>query len=219
MNRRELLRMVSLATGAVVIGGEFFLTGCKNNDAILGGATFSKDDIAFLDEVADTIIPTTTSPGAKAAKVGTFMTVMVNDCYTKVDQKLFHAGISKLNEASTKKFSKSFMDITALQRLELLTEIDKNAKAFNKNVDAIFDAYTPEQKTQMALEKNKDGKDAKADKIRENPNYYFVQMKQLTLLGYFNSKEGATQALRYIAVPGKYDGNFPYKKGDKAWAT
>ncbi len=219
MNRRELLRMVSLATGAVVIGGEFFLTGCKNNDAILGGATFSKDDIAFLDEVADTILPTTTSPGAKAAKVGTFMTVMVNDCYTEVDQKLFHAGISKLNEASAKKFSKSFMDITAPQRLELLTEIDKNAKAFNKNVDAIFNAYTPEQKTQMALEKNKDDKDAKADKIRENPDYYFVQMKQLTLLGYFNSKEGATQALRYIAVPGKYDGNFPYKKGDKAWAT
>lgn len=218
MNRRELLRMVSLATGAVVIGGEFFLAGCKNNDAI-GGATFSKDDIAFLDEVADTIIPTTTSPGAKAAKVGTFMTVMVNDCYTETDQKLFHAGILKLNEASTKKFSKSFMDITAPQRLELLTEIDKNAKAFNKSVDAIFDAYTNEQKTQMALERNKDGKDAKADKIRENPDYYFTQMKQLTLLGYFNSKEGATQALRYIAVPGKYDGNFPYKKGDKAWAT
>ena len=111
------------------------------------------------------------------------------------------------------------MDITAPQRLELLTEIDKNAKAFNKKVDAIFDAYTNEQKTQMALERNKDGKDAKADKIRENPDYYFTQMKQLTLLGYFNSKEGATQALRYVAVPGKYDGNFPYKKGDKAWAT
>ena len=218
MNRRELLRMVSLATGAVVIGGEFFLAGCKNNDAI-GSATFSKDDIAFLDEVADTIIPTTTSPGAKTAKVGTFMTVMVNDCYTETDQKLFHAGILKLNEASTKKFSKSFMDLTAPQRLELLTEIDKNAKVFNNDVDAIFNAYTPEQKTKMALERNKDSKDAKADKLRENPDYYFTQMKQLTLLGYFNSKEGATQALRYTAVPGKYDGNFPYKKGDKAWAT
>ena len=218
MNRRELLRMVSLATGAVVIGGGFFLSGCKNNEAI-GGATFSKDDIAFLDEVADTIIPTTTSPGAKAAKVGTFMTVMVNDCYSETDQKLFHAGISKLNEDSTKRFSKGFMDLTTQQRLELLTEIDKNATAYNKKVDAILDAYPKEQKTQMALDKNKEGKDAKADKIKENPDYYYIQMKQLTLLGYFNSKEGATQALRYVAVPGKYDGSFPYKKGDKAWAT
>ena len=55
--------------------------------------------------------------------------------------------------------------------------------------------------------------------MKENPNYYYTMMKQLTLLGYFNSKEGATQALRYLPVPGKYDGSYPYKKGDKAWAT
>jgi len=218
MNRRELLRMVSLATGAVVIGGEFFMSGCKNNTAV-GGATFSKDDIAFLDEVADTIIPTTKSPGAKAAKVGTFMTVMVNDCYTEADQKIFHAGIGKLNEASIKKFGDGFMSIKPEQRLELLKEIDASAKAFNKKVDEIFNAYTPEQKTQMALDKNKDSKDPKADKMRENPDHYYVQMKQLTLLGYFTSKPGATEALRYSPVPGKYDGSFPYKKGDKAWAT
>jgi hypothetical protein len=38
-------------------------------------------------------------------------------------------------------------------------------------------------------------------------------------LGFFTSEPGATKALRYIAVPGHYDGNLPYKKGDKAWAT
>jgi hypothetical protein len=43
-------------------------------------------------------------------------------------------------------------------------------------------------------------------------------MKQLTLLGFFTSEPGATKALRHIAVPGKYDGALPYKKGDKAWA-
>jgi hypothetical protein len=43
-------------------------------------------------------------------------------------------------------------------------------------------------------------------------------MKQLTLTGYFTSEIGATQALRHVAVPGKYDGCMPYKKGDKAWA-
>ena len=48
---------------------------------------------------------------------------------------------------------------------------------------------------------------------------YFGMMKQLTLLGYFTSEIGATKALRYIAVPGKYEGCVPYKKGDKAWAT
>jgi len=218
MNRRELLKMVSLATGAVVIGGEFFLAGCKNSPS-LGGATFTEGDIAFLDEVADTIIPTTKSPGAKTAKVGTFMTVIVNDCYTEADQKIFHDGIAKLNDACNKKFSKDFMEATPEQRLELLTELDKAAKVYNKKVDDIITAYTPEQRAQMALDRNKDLKDPKGEKMRENPDYYYIMMKQLTLLGYFTSKEGATQALRYSPVPGKYDGSFPYKKGDKAWAT
>lgn len=218
MNRRELIKMVSLATGAVVIGGEFFLTGCKNN-ASLGAAVFSKEDISFLNEVADTIIPTTNTPGAKSADVGTFMTVMVNDCYTNSDQLIFHSGILKLDEACNVKFKKGFMEASAEQRTELLKELDKSVREFNKKVDIVFDAYSQEQKTQIALEKNLNGKDPKGDKQKENPEYYYLMMKQLTLLGYFNSKIGATQALRYVAVPGKFDGSFPYKKGDRAWAT
>jgi hypothetical protein len=79
MERRELLKLIALATGTAFIGGDLFLSGCKNAPA-LGGATFSENDIGFLDEVAETIIPKTTTPGAKDAAVGTFMTVMVNDC-------------------------------------------------------------------------------------------------------------------------------------------
>lgn len=48
--------------------------------------------------------------------------------------------------------------------------------------------------------------------------HYFSLLKGLTLLGYFTSEAGATQALRYVPVPGKYDGSIPYEAGDKAWA-
>jgi len=50
------------------------------------------------------------------------------------------------------------------------------------------------------------------------PAHYFTMMKQLTLLGYFTSKPGATEALRYVPVPGRYEGCIPYTKGEKAWA-
>jgi hypothetical protein len=219
MDRRELLKMIALATGGVVIGGEFLLSGCKNAST-LGGAAFTAEDIAFLDEVADTILPTTAgSPGAKAAKVGQFMTVMVNDCYNEADQKIFHEGIKHLNEAADKKFSNEFMALTPQQKKELLIEIDKAAKDDKKKADDFFKDLTTEQKRDMSLAQNKDGKDPKAEKYRESPNYYFTMMKQLTLFGYFTSKEGATQALRYVPVPGKYEGCIDYKKGDKAWAT
>ncbi|MEN9349871.1 MAG: hypothetical protein RL372_849, partial [Bacteroidota bacterium] len=56
-------------------------------------------------------------------------------------------------------------------------------------------------------------------KKEDQPTHYFTMIKQLTLWGYFSSEIGATQALRYVAIPGKYEGCIPYKKGDKAWAT
>jgi hypothetical protein len=190
MNRRDALSRVALLLGSTVIGAEFFLSGCSPADKKIGQSVdFTADDIAYLDEVAETIIPATDTPGAKAAKVGTFMTVMVKDCYDEKNQKVFLEGMNKLNEASKKKFNgNGFMKITPEQRKELLTELDKEQKEYGKN------------------------------KKKEDEAHYFSQMKQLTLLGYFTSEPGATQALRYVPVPGRFDACIPYKKGDKAWA-
>lgn len=190
MNRRDALSRVALLLGGTVIGGELFLSGCTSSDKKLGqSVNFTADDIAYLDEIADTIIPATDTPGAKEAKVGQFMTVMVKDCYKESDQKVFLDGMNKLNEASKKKFNgNGFMKITPEQRKELLNELDKEQKDYAKN------------------------------KKKDDPSHYFTMMKQLTLLGYFTSEPGATKALRYVAVPGRFDACIPYKKGDRAWA-
>ena len=47
--------------------------------------------------------------------------------------------------------------------------------------------------------------------------YFFKTLKSLTITGYFTSEIGATQALRYEQMPTRYEGDVPYKKGDKAW--
>ena len=179
--------MIAAITGGVFIGGDL-LTGCKSGPSI-GGPTFSTDDTAFLNEVAETILPATKTPGAKAAKLGQLMVVMVNDTYDVQDQKIFHEGIGKLEEACKKLNGKSFMEANAEQRTTLLTALDKEATDYQKA------------------------------KKKEDAAHYFTMMKQLTLFGFFTSKEGATEALRYLPVPGKFDGAYPYKKGDKAWAT
>jgi hypothetical protein len=194
INRREALSRVALIMGGTVLGAEAFLSGCKTNTK---GVTFSKDDIAFLNEVAETIIPATATPGAKEAKVGEFMQVMVNDCYEEKDQTIFMEGMKKLEEASNKLNSKGFMESTPAQRKALLESLDKEAK---------------EYASKAADEK-------KSDPKKDIPKHYFTMIKQLTLAGFFTSEVGATKALRYVAVPGKFVGSYPYKKGDKAWAT
>lgn len=189
MERRELLKMIALATGAAVVGGDLFLTGCKSADGKF--IQFSAEQLKFLDEVAETILPRTASPGAKDAKVAAFMEVMVRDCYTKEDQNVFIKGIDQLDEYCKKHNGKGFMECSAEERKSCLIDLDKEAKAYNKQ---------------------------KQESKEKKPNHYFSMMKQLTLLGFFTSEPGATQALRHVAVPGRYDGCIPYKKGDKAWA-
>lgn len=48
---------------------------------------------------------------------------------------------------------------------------------------------------------------------------FYRKLKELTLLGFFTSEPGATKTLRYVQIPGRYDGCVPYEKGEKAWAT
>jgi hypothetical protein len=215
MDRREALSRVALIFGGTIIGAEAFLSGCKPTPAAKEGL-FAAEDIALLDEVGDTILPTTaSSPGAKAAQIGSFMKTIVTDCYTEDDQRVFTDGITKLNDAAKKKYNNSFMQLTPEQRTEFLSELDKEAKDRGKEIAERQSKMTDEEKHQMALAKNAGTykRDSKDDP------HYFGMMKQLTVWGYFTSEVGATKALRYVAVPTKYEGCIPYKKGDKAWAT
>lgn len=196
MNRREALSRVSIIMGGTVLGAEAFLSGCTTAKA---GITFSADDIAFLNEVGEVILPATNTPGAKEAKVGEFMSVMVRDCYNEKNQNIFMDGIRELQfKASKAKIGKSFMEANAQERHDLINAIDKEVK------EAAVRA---------------------SDEAKKNPNekkvaskHYFTMIKELTLTGFFTSEVGATKALRYVAIPGRYEGCVPYKKGDKAWA-
>jgi hypothetical protein len=192
MNRRELLKMISAATGTAMVGGGALLTGCSqdSNYSVENVSprklVFSAQDVQLLDEVAETILPCTDTPGAKDAEVGQFMTVFVRDCYTQEEQEQFHIGLVELQEASVAAYGHNYLHLETEQRQELLRQLDATAKA----------------------------------QVEQTGNaHYFTMIKQLTLFGFFTSEPGATQALRYEAVPGRYDSCIEYEKGDRAWAT
>lgn len=209
MERRELLKMVALATGGVVIGGELFFSGCKSAGS--SAVSFTPETIAMLDEIGETIIPATTTPGAKAAQVGEFMKIYVTDCYTEEEQKIFLEGVGKLDEACNKMHGHDFMKAPAEHRKELLVALDKEAKTVQDQRNKAYDDF-------VKAERAKGNVLPILDFTNPVAPHYFTLMKQLTLMGFFTSKTGATETLRHIQVPGKYDGALPYKKGDKAWA-
>jgi hypothetical protein len=190
MNRREALRNVAILMGAAVSASTLSaLEGC-NPKGPDNYALQAPETKKMFAEVVDTIIPKTDTPGAKEAGVGDFIATMLNDCYKPEDQKTVLDGLKKIDEASQQQFKKSFVDLTPDQRTTVLTAIDKERDAYNK----------------------------RDKKSKDDPTHYFHIIKELTLLGYFTSKPGASQALRYVPVPGKFEGCIPYNKGDKAWA-
>lgn len=210
MNRRELLKMIAAATGGAMIGGELLLSGCKS-ETKSAPVAFTADNIAFLDEVAETILPQTNTAGAKAAGVGRFMTVMVNDCYTKDDQEVFHKGLTTLDDACKKMHNVGFMKATPEQRKQLLISVDKETNDYvKKQADA----------ENVQKQKEKQGQERSTNDFKREtmPNHYFQQLKQLAIFGYFTSEKGRTEGLHYVPVPGKYQGVIDYKKGDKAFA-
>lgn len=187
MNRREALSSVALLLGGTVLGGQLFsLAGCKSTPEMVNDL-FNSDDIAMMDEIAETIIPETKTPGAKAAKTGAFMALMVKDCYTPEHQQIFTAGLKTINESAQTQYKSSFMDLNAEQRKTMLTALDAEQKKYSE------------------------------DEANKEKPHYFKMMKQLTLLGFFTSEIGGTEVLKYVEVPGRYDACIPYKKGDVAY--
>lgn len=129
MNRRDALAAVGALLGTTFISEELFAvskfggqTALKTNDL------FSAKDIQLLDEVADTIIPETKTPGAKAAKVGEFMALMITDCYKPNVRDNFIKGLTQINEESNTMFGKAFLSCSPEERKVLLIKLDKDQK-------------------------------------------------------------------------------------------
>ncbi|WP_312237489.1 gluconate 2-dehydrogenase subunit 3 family protein [Stenotrophomonas sp.] len=190
MERRDLLKMIVAATGAAMIGLPALASG--QAPAAAAKNTFSAADVGTLDEIAETILPRTHTPGAKDAATGLFMAQFVTDCYTARQQATFRAGLADIDTRAGGRF----VALAPQARAELLRTLDAEA-------------------SKRVVEVNETGT-ANAD---EAMPHYFTMIKQLAIFGFFTSKVGATDVLRYVAVPGRYDGDLAYVPGTPAWGT
>jgi hypothetical protein len=129
MKRRSAIKNLLIIAGGIAI-----LPSCSQES---GGASIQLNNLDIgqkqedlLAEIAETIIPKTSSPGAKDLKLHLFVLKMVDDCHNKYDQKIFTDGLNTIDQLSKKRFSKSFKEASLAQRTQLLQflESDKEAK-------------------------------------------------------------------------------------------
>jgi len=198
MKRRDALGRVALIMGGTLSAPTIlaFLEGCKSASDTSTAMTFPfpAERKALISEIAEVIIPKTDTPGAKDAKVGEFIEKMLKDCYAAKDQDSFDKGLKEIEK-------KDFLKATPAEQTKILKEMEASAKEETNKAGEEKKKYT---------EAGKEYTDAGVP--------FFRLMKELTLLGYFTSEQGATLALDYVPVPGRYDGCIDLKPGQKAWA-
>jgi len=209
LSRREAMQRVTVLLGGVAfVDGDRILAAIRDDSAqattaAQGVGTFTAADVAFLDEVAETILPETSTPGAKAARTGAFMALMVTDAYTPRNQQIFRDGMRHLEETCQREHAVSFVQARSEQKLALLQRLDAERQAELDAVEATLRSRAP----------------ATPAPSSDVPVHFFRLMKELALLGYFTSEVGYRQAMRYVETPGRYDPCAPHKPGEKAWAN
>lgn len=190
MNRRSVVKRLSLLAGGVVLS----LGGIKYYQL------YKVPDLSLLDkysallgDLSDTIIPATDSPGAKAAGVGDFVIKMVRECTDRKSQNNFIDGLKDLANYAERKYGKPYGQCTVQQQFNILSHFETAEKPISRWIGKV--------------------------ESKVEGNSFFVTLKNYVVLGYCTSKSGATQALRYDYIPGKYSGVVTLKPGQRAWAT
>jgi hypothetical protein len=117
-----------------------------------------------------------------------------------------------------------FMAATPERRLAVLTTFDHEQKRVmdareaadrkRKGLSPVVGGDAIEAKAE-----NVPGTPVAADTAGPQPAHFFRMMKELALLGFFTSKVGCTEALRYVEAPGRFDPCIPYTPGQPAWAA
>jgi len=214
MDRREAVKSVAFLMGGALSATTLgvFLDSCTSPSANKGGNLFSPDQDQIITEVADIIIPSTKTPGAKAAGVGPFIAMMIKDCYPEEAQKAFVKGLEDLEDRAKKQYGDSFLKISVKDRQQLLGKMRDETVAAQKIENDKKDA---EGKTKQQADKPLEAN----EKYPKSTPYFFALARDLTMLGYFTSEIGATQALEYIQIPGRYDGCVDLKPGQRVYSS
>lgn len=191
LTRRDVVR-ISLGTVSAA-----WIAGCSRTPLVSAaaptagarGAFFSEVEMAQLAEVVEIIIPTTDTPGARAANVHGFIDNLMAEGAVATTQNTVRALLTDIDTRARRQFGKTFLAISPEQRSELITAVD--AEAF-RPADSASAVVLP---------------------------HPFVRLKEWTFLGYYQSEIGATRELQYNLVPGHYESCAALSAIGRAWAA
>jgi hypothetical protein len=230
IDRREALRRTALLLGGAISAPTLaaMLAGCEAPSTGEAGWTpraLSASQGSLVATIADHIIPVTDTPGARGAGVHRFIDTMLAEYYSPDERSAFLAGLADVDRRAKEGKGKPFLDLSAAEQRDVLTALDAEAYRRGPAPAAAGGGPMDErgQETERGRTEGATPDQRKRDPARPQPQParrpFFRTMKELTLLGYYTSPVGATQELKYVQVPGRFDGCVPKATIGRAWSV
>lgn len=192
MNRRQAVRKAAVLAGGLVLTS---LAACHTSPRREKIRSLSSEAERLIAQLLETLFPETDTPGARAAGVDRFVVQALQSCYSNRERQYFVSGLDDFEQSCYLRYGHSFLRCTSEQQLGMVLDTDREALV---RASGLW------------------GK-IKSKLIRHE--HFFKILKHLAVYGYFTSRQGATQALAYDAIPGKWIGCMELKPGQKGWAT
>lgn len=206
IGRREALRRAALTVGAAISAPTIaaVLAGCEARpaDAHWRPRVLDDSQADLIGALVDQIIPQTDTPGARAAGVPQFIDALLADYYTAAERQRFTDGLREIDARAVQTYRQRFARCAPGDQRTLLEQLDR-------------EAFAPP----AAASNEADSTRAAAASSPRATTPFFRTLKELTIVGYYTSRAGATTELHYVAVPGRYDGCVPLDKIGRTWAV
>jgi hypothetical protein len=196
MNRREAFRLMT--AGALMPAFSPGLVTLLQQAQPAPGyrlRTLSPSQNETVVVMLDLIIPATTTPGAKEARVNEFMDVILTDWATPEERDRFLKGLNAVDPQSESLFGKKFAQASGAQQTALLRVLDDSVDWHRGMMPHHGSVPARDRETQLHGE-------------------FFRVFKTMTVHGYYTSEIGFAKELQLEIIPGANHGctNVPARK-------
>lgn len=224
-----MTRRAALLRAAYVLGGAVsastvagVLAGCDAGGGAAGGGAatasgasrvLSAEQDEMILSIGEYLIPTTDTPGARAARVNEYIDAMLADYYPDDERDRFLAGLDRVDDYARRRYGARFVDLDEEQQVELAAALH----------DAAFPAPAREQDPPAPGEGEEVSPTVPADPMDEwdpadvGRGSFMRTLKELVVVGYYTSEIGATQELTLNPM-GVWRADIPYSEVGRAWA-
>lgn len=151
MDRREALRTTSFVVGYSLSASAIAvaLQGCRTETAPVAETVatdwkpefLNQEQIELVAELAETLIPETTTPGAKSVLVHQHIDDELQNFYRPQQQYAFVQGLNDIQSRAQSAYGKTFQVCAINERTELLTQLESENEKVKETVTAIGESF------------------------------------------------------------------------------